>query len=206
MSEPRGEPEAVVELERELDAPDGGRLGAYTRRAAMAVVGLAIVVGATGLVGLGLGLAAVDSNTGRLVVVVACLPAILAPAYVALRTRALAESAANPKELAHQAKDLLGRVKDSPDLRELADRILHGRVGQQGRFGRARGAFGVARLAGKVVQEAEPDPKRHRLLVPLQPDRLRNTWLGVVVSMWAWLVAAAVCVGALIALAVDRLA
>ena len=34
--------------------------------------------------------------------------------------------------------------------------------------------------------EAEPDPEHHRYLLPLTPDRLRNTWLGVVVTLIGW--------------------
>ena len=45
-----------------------------------------------------------------------------------------------------------------------------------------------------------PDPKRHPLLVPFRPERLRATWLAVIVSLWAWLAASIVALVAAVVL------
>lgn len=188
--------DAVGELRAELTAGDG-RLGRYAARARLVVRLLAGVVVLTGVVALVLGLAAWrDSPVGRVAVGLACLPAIAAPLYVARRTSALADAAAHPRELADQAGDLVGSLRHSPELTALAQRLRHrGRTAtaeagrRSGRLGRA---LGLARLTSSVIGQAAPDPVRHRLLVPLRPERLRSTWLAVVVSAWGWGIAAGV--------------
>jgi hypothetical protein len=119
---------------------------------------------------------------------------------------ALAEAAGHPREVADQARDLLGRVRTSPELRALADRVAGDRAGRTLREGgrdrasrratgataRLRSAASTARLASTVVGQAHPDPERHRLLIPFAPERLRATWLATAWSLWAALAAGAV--------------
>lgn len=186
----------VVALEAELATGDGGRLTRYTARAQTGAKVLAVVVVGTGVLALLVGLAAWrDAPVALVVVALLCLPAIVAPLYVARRTAALARAAAQPHEVARQARDLVSRVRDSPELRTLADRVVHRSPGEAagpvsgGRIGGIRGAIGLARLASTVIGQAQPDDDRHALLVPFTPERLGRTWFAVAWSLWGWLIA-----------------
>lgn len=191
----------VAALEAELAAGDGGRLGRYARRARAVVRALAVVVVATGALALVVGLVAWrDSPIALVVVAVLCLPAIAGPIYVARRATALADAAAHPRQVAAQAQQLVGRVRQSTELRTLAERVVSRRSGDHrspisgGGPGRIRGAVQLAKLASTVVGQAQPDPERHPLLVPFTPERLARTWSAVGVSLWGWALAAVVLV------------
>lgn len=197
-------PDDVAVLEADLAAGDGGRLVRVARGAGRVARGVAVLVFATGAAALVLGLiAARGSTVAMVIVVVLCLPALLAPVYVARRAAALGRAAAHPREVADQARDLLARVRHSPDLHALAGR-LGGASGQDGlatggstaghRAGRWRAGLRLARQVSNVVGQAQPDEDRHPLLVPLSPERLRGAWTGVVVALWGWAVAAVVLV------------
>lgn len=186
-----------------LAADDGGQLArgiGWLRRAIRAV---AFLAGATGVAALLLGLAAWGGSiVGAVVVIAVCAPAVAAPAYVARRTTALAAAASHPKEAAEQARDLVLRVRSSAELTALArqlrrrDAIAAGSAPRR-RLGRG---LGVLRLASTVVGQARPDPQRHPLLVPFRPERLRATWLAVIVSLWAWLATIVLALVAAVAL------
>lgn len=195
---------AVVELERELAAPEPGPLVRLACGASRGVRLLALAAGLTGLVALVLGVAAWhDPWYEAVVVALVCLPAVAGAAYVARRARQLAAAATHPQEVAAQARDLLGRVRTSPELSRLATRVRERRLAASG-AGRVRGMWQLARLATTVVGQAQPDPDRHRYLVPFAPERIRNTWLGVVVTLWGWAVAAVVAVVAALTLLVRQ--
>lgn len=189
MSDTPGTDPAEEVLAR-LDAGDGGQLArgiGWLRRAIRAV---AFLAAATGVAALLLGLAAWGGSlVGAVVVVAVCAPAVAAPAYVARRTTALAAAASHPREVAEQARDLVVRVRSSAELATLARQLSHRDATTAGRAPRRRlgRGLGVLRLASTVVGQARPDPQRHRLLVPFQPELLRATWLAVIVSLWAWL-------------------
>jgi hypothetical protein len=142
---------------------------------------------------LALGLLAWSDTVGGIVVVVAATaPAIGLAVYVGLRAARLADAATHPGEVLVQARDLLGRAKGSPELRQLAGTLRRRGRAPRSRAGRIRGFVSKGRLVSAVIGLAEPDPKEHRLLVPFTPDRLRNLWLAILAGLWWWLAAAVV--------------
>ena len=82
--------------------------------------------------------------------------------------------------------------RSSFELRQLARLMSRGRSGQTVQRGQVRSALSLARVASTVIGQAQPDPKRHPLLVPFTPERLRHTWAAVIISLWAWLIASLV--------------
>ena len=192
-----GAEEDVALLEAELASGDGGRLVRYSARANTVVRLLAAVICAVGVVALLMGLAAWRSSPVAMVVIaLLCAPAVLLPIYVVRRTGALAEAAAHPREVAAQAHQLVGRVRDSRDLQTLA-RTVRSRGDADGRGGRRLGlrrAVTVARSASAVVGQAQPDPDHQPLLVAFTPDRLAKTWSAAIWSLWGLLLALAVLV------------
>lgn len=206
---------AIEELDRLAEQAATGdgttekRLSRYIRRVRFGGLLLAVWVAGTGLLAIVLSLAAWgDQTLLAIVAVIAAVPALLAPLYVARRTGALARTLSHPQEAVNEARDLLGGMTASPELRELARRVTGRGAGPDGKGvkpGRLRGGLKTLRLASTVVGQAGPDPSRHKLLTALRPDRLSRLWLGVTMAAWGWLVAAVVAVMALIALAADRL-
>ncbi|MGI8755134.1 MAG: hypothetical protein ACR2MB_04595 [Acidimicrobiales bacterium] len=195
------DPGDVAALEGELVAEDGTRFVRYAHRLARLIRLVAAGVVLTGVAALIVGLAAARRSPILMVIVaVLCLPAVLAPLYVIVRTRALARAASRPRELADQARDLVGQVRDSAELRTLARRVTGDAGGRAGTDGagrgtsRLRGTWQVARLASTVVGQAQPDDKRHSLLVAFTPERLRRTWFAATISVMGWPVAAIVLV------------
>ncbi|CAN5624091.1 hypothetical protein BH10ACT1_BH10ACT1_31510 [soil metagenome] len=200
-------PDDVAVLETELGTGDGARLARYTARARTVTRVLAALVVGTGIVALLLGATASrHTPIALLLVVVLCLPAIVLPLYVVRRTGALAEAASHPRELAEQARDLVGQVRGSAELRTLATRVARrgsGSPGASERGGKLRGALSTAKLASTVVGQAQPDEERHALLVPCAPERLARTWWALGITPWAWLVAAIVLVVSIPALLIS---
>lgn len=198
----------IAAIERELASGDGNRLGRYAARARSVIRLLAALIVATGVAALLVGLAAWrETPTGMGIVVLLCLPALVLPLYVARRTGSLAEAAARPREVAEQAKDLFSGVRQSEELRELAERVTNRGTprptGAARRPGRLRGAMVYAKLVSTVVGRAQPDADRHPLLVPFTPERLGRIWSAVGLSPWAWLLAVAVLVVSVPALAIS---
>lgn len=198
----------VVALETQLATGDGSRLARFAARARTGAKLLVVLVAGTGVLALLVGVAAWrDQPVAMVVVALLCLPAILAPLYVARRTAALARAAAHPRDVAQQAKDLVSRVRDSAELRTLADQVVHRSPAEAagpvsgGRIGGIRGAISLARLTSTVIGQAQPDDDRHPLLVPFTPERLGQTWSALWISLWGWLLAVlvlVVCVPALL--------
>ena len=198
----------VAELTNEVSAGGGERLASTVHLLRRAVWAISAAASLTGMVALALGLGAWGgSPLGIVLVLVATLPAIAAPIYVARRTSAMAHAAANPRGMALQAKDLLSGLRSSPELVSLVTRLRRrGRdTATTGGRGRLRRGVTLLRLTSAVVGQASPDPKRHPLLVPFQPDRLRATWLAVIVSLWAWLAASVVAMLAAVVLLANAL-
>jgi hypothetical protein len=206
--------EAAAELDRDGESSRLVRSLAIGTRVVRSVGALGVLCGLAGLV---LGLWAWHGSLLAVVVVlVLTLPAVLLPTYAARRIGALLASAAHPRELVDQTRDLLRGLRSSAELKELAG--LAGRIRSGGTAGTGRGAAAGAprrgvvrrvrtglrwtRLASAVVGQATPDPERHDRLVPLAPERLRATWLGTLWGLWASLVAAAVAVVSLLVLLV----
>ena len=201
-----GEASEVAALRAELANADGTRLARYTARARTATRVLAALVVSTGVLALLAGVAAWRDNTvGLVVVTLLCLPAIVTPLFVARRAGALAMAAGHPREMAVQIQDVAVGLRDSVELRRLARLVSGRRSGQSGRRGKLRGALSLARMASAVVGQAQPDPNRHPLLLPFTPERLRHTWAGVIISLWAWLVASLVLLVSIPALAISLL-
>lgn len=186
----------VAALDAELGAEDGqraarllDRLGRAIRLAAGAVAGLGVVAMVVGAAAWRRWPAVV------VVVVIACLPALIAPLYVAVRARALARAASHPRELLDQARDLAGRVRDSKELRALGGQLRTVSGGRQGGSGPTssrrrsggwlRSGWRLARLATTVIGQAQPDDHRHHLLAAFTPERLRRTWLAATISVLA---------------------
>lgn len=200
-------PDQVTALQAEL-ATNGSRLARATARALLVVRVLAMLVVGAGVAAFVVGAAAFrQSVAAQAVVGLTTMPAIVLPLYVVRRTSALARAAAHPGQLADQARDLAGSVRDSAELRALAARLPRGSARPRhlaaGRSGRVRGTLEVARLASAVVGEARPDPSRHDLLVAFTPDRLARTWAAATWSWWAGLAAFAVLAVALPVLVVS---
>lgn len=203
----------VAELEAELATGDGSRLARYTARAGTAVRVVAMFVTVTGVAALAFGLVAFrESAIAMVVVAVLCLPAILLPRYVARRTKALAHAAGHPREVAAQARDLVGRVHHSAELESLATRLsllrsgrppLAGTPEAAGRRGRFRQGVTMARLASTVIGQAQPDEDRHALLVPFTPERLGRTWAAISWLPWVWVLAALILVASVPAFVVS---
>ena len=201
-----GEAGEVTALRAELANADGTRLARYTTRARTAARLLAALVVSTGVLALLVGLAAWrNTPIGLVTVAVLCLPAIVAPLYVASRAGAMAVAAGHPREMAVQIQDLARGLRDSVELRQLARLVSRRRSSQSGRRGKLRGALSLARVASTVVGQAQPDPKRHPLLLPFTPERLRHTWAAVIISLWAWLVAGLVLLVSIPELAISYL-
>ena len=205
----------VAALRAELANADGTRLARYTARARTAARILAALVVSTGVLALLVGVAAWrDETIGLVAVTVLCLPAIVTPLFVARRAGTLAMAAGHPREMAVQIQDLAVGLRDSVELRRLARLVSGRRSGRRPgrgrppegfRPGKLRGALSLARMASAVVGQAQPDPTRHPLLLPFTPERLRHTWAGVIISLWAWLVASLVLLVSIPALTISFL-
>lgn len=195
--------DALSWARRQLSVDGVRRLLAVIARFLRGIRVLGLFVFGWGLVGALLALLLLRDQTGLLVVaLLLCAPALVGPLLAGTRLRHLARSLEQPDEVAAQARDLGARLRDSAELRQLADRVrsgsaASGRSGGRSRTepsgepsrtrrsrrsgGRIRRAFGTARLASAVLGQTGPDPRRHALLVPFTPTRLRGLWflLGV---------------------------
>jgi len=182
------------------------RLGGLLSGAGRAVRMAALVLVGAGVAGLGLGLAAWHGSVlAVLVVLVLTVPAVVAPIVLRRRIAALVETATHPAEVADQARDMFGRLRGGGELTQLADRLRGTGPGGRGRRGRFFQAIGVARAASSVVGLGEPDPERHRLLVPLAPQRIASLWTWLLVALWGGAVAAVVAVVAVVVLLLSAL-
>lgn len=182
---------------------DGTRLARVIRRLRFVVWFIAAAASLTGLVAAVAGLLAWGGSIfGALVVLALCAPAIAAPLFVARRTSAIARAASQPRELAAQARDLVLSLRTSPELRSVTDglRRLAGADVDGPRRGRLRRGLSLVRLVSSLVGLARPDPDRHPLLVPFQPERLAATWRAVIIALWGWLVAGVVALLAFLVL------
>lgn len=195
----------VAALVGELQTASPDRVAALLRGLQLAIWGVCAPAATTGAIGLLLGLWAWGDTAGGLaVVVLATLPLIAIAAYVGLRAARLADAVTHPGEVLAQARDLVVRAKDSPELRQVA-RLVRGRSGRRARAprsraGRVRSFVSKGRLVSTVIGLADPDPKQHRLLLPFTPERLRNLWLAILAGLWWWLAASVVAVFGFVAL------
>lgn len=188
--------QAVATIDAELVAEDGNRFGRAVGWARSGIRAVEMVILAVGILALLVGLGGWrEVPIALVIVVIACLPAILLPLYVIRRTGALAVAVGHPREMATEARDLVAHMPDTTELRALAGQVARGRgTGGEatGRLRRVRGGVRVARLTSQVIEQAGPDAERHPLLVPFTPGRLAATWSGAVWSLWALLLALAV--------------
>lgn len=167
---------------------------------------ICVAAGLTGLVALLLGVWAWHhSLPGAAIAVAAGLPTLVIAGYVGMRTRALAAAIRRPNEVLAQAQDLVLRAKGSPELHKLAGRLRDRKAAKNAGLGRMRRAVRTGQLVSSVIGLASPDPKRHDLLIPFTPDRLRNLWLAVTIGLWAWLISAVMASLAFLSLAIQAL-
>jgi hypothetical protein len=194
----------VAAVEAALDAATPSRIAGLLNGLQVAIWGLCLLATATGGLALGLGLWAWPSPAGAVVIVLAVtLPAIALPLYVARRTSALADAVTHPADVLAQAKDLALGLKDGPQLRSLVSQLRRRGTGSVAKGpGRIRRTLRSGRLVVAIIGLAGPDPKRHPLLVPFTPERLRRLWLAVLVGLWWWLAAALFAMLAALALLV----
>lgn len=184
----------LADITRALDQEGATRVARLARTLRAAVWVLCALAALTGATSAALGLWAWRREVEVLAVteVVAVL-AVALPLYVAWRSAALARAIADPPQVVAQAKDLVGRATGSPELHRLA-RNLRNPGGRRGRAGtgggKLRRALASGRTISAVIGLAQPDPKRHALLVPFTPERLRNLWLAITVGFWLWIAAA----------------
>jgi hypothetical protein len=197
--------EDVDALVGELQAASPDRVATLLRGLQAAIWAVCVPAAITGAVALLLGLRAWGGTAaGAAIVVLASIPLIAIAAYVGMRAARLADAVTHPGEVLAQARDLVVRAKDSPELRQVA-RLVRGRGGRRGRgprssAGRVRSFVSKGRLVSSVIGLADPDPVEHRLLLPFTPERLRNLWLAVLAGLWWWLAASVVAVFGFVAL------
>jgi hypothetical protein len=173
-------------------------LGRLLTGAGLAAAGLLVLVSLGGVMALAIGLAAWHDPLPAIVVVILVAPCIVAPQVLRRRVQDLVQTATHPAQAASQARDLLSRVQPGGELRA---QVEHLRSAASARHrGRLRSAVGVARATSGVLALAEPDPERHRLLLPLRPERvaLLSTW--ALASFWGAVVAVFVTFAAVAAL------
>ncbi|MCB0978892.1 MAG: hypothetical protein KDB02_15665 [Acidimicrobiales bacterium] len=179
---------AVEWLSKELSEDGGGRIlpvigSGLSFLAYIALAVLALGVAAALLAGL-----AFCSHVAVLAaMLLLCAPAIVAPLVAWRSLVKLRESVTHPREIASQLHDLISGLGGSPELRELATRLKE-RAGMEGtiavRGGRLRRSLHTARLLSKVVGIAQPDPVRHRLLIPFTPERTGRMLTSFTWSAW----------------------
>lgn len=200
---------AAVELDQDLAESADGRLARWFRRVRVAIWVLAAAIVTTGIFGVLAAIAAWrESPMIMVLMLVACLPAVVAPIIVARRSGVMADAAGHPKDAARQARDLLGRVQNSPEVAELAALLAMIRrrpsaaqlAATAPKLGRIRSTLRFGRLASALIGRAEPDAHQHRLLAPFTPERLATTWSAVGWSWMGWIVAVIVLVASLVGL------
>lgn len=181
-----------AEVEAAIEENQGSRMAGFIGGARLVVLVLGVLITALGLVALAFGLAAFrDSIPVMIVIVLLCAPAVILPVYVIVRVQDLARAATHPRQLAEEAKSLLGQVRDSPELRTVADE-LRGRSIAGG--GKLRRGWTLARATSGVIGQANPDPENHPLLFKVTPDRLARIWWATTWSLWGIVLAIAVLV------------
>lgn len=179
--------EAVTWLQARMDGSGAERVVRNLRRARTVARVVALVVLVIGVAGLALGLLAWGSSTiGIVVVVVLSIPGVVAPVMVWRRVAAVVRAVSHPEEVAAQARDLVGQLRASPELDELAARLggLRGDAGPGQKVGRVRKGIEVGRLGSQVIGQAQPDRSRHPQLMPFTPDRLGSLWRWVTLTLW----------------------
>lgn len=188
MDEPDPTPEpadrrrsdAVVWARRQLSADGVRRLSRAIARLLRAVRILGLVVFCIGLVGAAISLLLVGHRTPLLILLLLlCAPAIVGSLMARQRLKRLAGALDHPDEIAAQVRDLAVGLRDSTELRELAERVR--RPDQVG-GGRLRRIVSTGRLASTVIGQTGPDPGRHGRLVPFTPDRLAALWFSITVA------------------------
>ncbi len=189
-----------------------GHLGSLLRGIKVGVQVLAMGVLLIGLLAVGLGLAAFHGSVLAVVfVVLVAIPAIIGPLYFRRRVSALVDAASHPAEVADEARDLLGRVRqDGAGLGDLANRLRGAETSGGGANPIARRsklvrAVGIARAASGVLGMFEPDSKLHPHLVPLRPERVRSLWWWLIISAIGLPLATVLIVASIIALAASAL-
>lgn len=191
----------LLEVTQAIERGGPRRLAAVVRALRGTIVLLCLAAAGTGLAVLLFGAVAWRNEpAGLLFAALVGVPAVALPLYVAWRSSRLAEAVADPAEVASQAKDLAVHLKGSVELHRLAGRLRARDAVAAGRAVRtsARGAGRLRRLirSGRsltaLIGLAQPDPVRHRLLIPFTPVRMRALWLAITVGLWWWLAAAIV--------------
>lgn len=195
---------AVGWLRRELSDEGEGRI-LPTIGSGLGILRLfTVAVFVLGVVAALVSIAAFRDDTGLLVVtLLLCLPAVVAP-LVAMRSLGrLRAAVTHPQELGRQLRDLVSGLTDSPEVRELVGRFRgKGGASKAAGGGRLRRTIRTGRLVSSVVGAAEPDPKRHALLVPFTPERTGRMFLSFTWTAWGILlatVAMAIAVAGLLA-------
>lgn len=183
---------AVGWIRRELSNDGDGHLLPTLGRGLGLLRLVAVGVLVLGLVAAAVTVAAFRDRTSLLVLgLLLCLPAVIAP-LVAMRSLSrLRVAVTHPREVGRQFGDLLSGVGDSPELRALAGRFRRrpGRGGPVAEGGRLRRTLRTGRLISAVVGSAQPDPRRHALLLPFMPERTARLFLSFTWSAWGILLA-----------------
>lgn len=176
-------------------------LGRLLAGAGWAARGILLAVSLFGVTALAVGLATWHATLLQdVIVVVLVAPCIVAPQVLRRRIGDLVETATHPAEAAAQARDLLSRVKPGGEMHREVNR-LRSVVADADRR-RIRQTMEVARATGGVLAMVEPDPERHRLLLPLRPERLAYLSAWASASLWGPLLAGIVIAAALVTLVV----
>lgn len=166
------------------------------------VVGLTAVAGLTGAMALVLGLAAWNDTWAQiLAVLVITTPALAAPFITARRLAPLTEAVSSPEETARQAREYLLSLKDSPELNQLAARVMTGRG--EAEAVKLGGLWPATRTVARLVGKVQPDPRSQPLLAAYSPANLKTAWLWIIAAWWLWVFALLVAMAAAGTLIVD---
>jgi hypothetical protein len=194
----------LEDLERLVNGMGGflTQVATRVRQAANLVAGLAAGIG---IVGLALGVWAWNDSVPVLVVVlVICVPAVLAPVFVVRRLKPVTEAVAHPDEAARQARDYFSGLHSSPELNELV-REAASLQGAKGGI-RLRNAVRGLRLTTSMMEAMAPDPVSQPLVAALRPSHLRAVWSAVVMAWVFGILASLVGIVAAAALAAEAIA
>ncbi|MFT4201786.1 hypothetical protein [Gordonia sp. (in: high G+C Gram-positive bacteria)] len=131
---------------------------------------------------------------GILVVILACLPAILLPFWVHKRTLPLTDAIQNPKDLLAQAHLYAANFTTRADLSAFTSVAK-----KKGRF-RPTHLWKMTKALAVTTERVQPSMQTEPLLAAFMPVYLKTLWVIVLITGWALVAAIAVLVISVIAL------
>ena len=164
------------------------------------ILGLAVAAALLGVAALVVGVLAWHGYDhwhlplGILIVVVACLPAVLLPFWVHKRTVPLTQAVEHPKDLLAQAHLYAANFKTNADLSAFTSVAK-----KKGRF-RPTNLWKMTKALAVTTERVQPNMQTEPLLAAFMPTYLKTLWLIVLTTGWSLLGAVAVLIVSAIAL------